>query len=265
MKIESEFLKAKYCRGFKRVLKTLVLGAYADEGGSESTPAEPVSTPEPQSTKGSEPAPAPTYNFENLIAQARKEEKDKLYPKIKKLEKELQVMTKSNNNNLLEVARLKDELAAAKSVDESEVVKGLKTELKKVKQEFEDFKKNTTSEEELRSILEKEYEVKAYLSEQKLSKKNEVLPMFLDMIVGETKEDIDASVQKAIEMTNKAKEELGAVSNSQKPNSSHTPVIPPVVNPNGGISKDSLNIDFIRNMDIRSKEYADWRKSQGLK
>ena len=143
MKIESESLKAKSCRGFKRVLKTLVLGAYADEGGSESTPvAEPVSTPEPQSTKGSEPAPAPLYNFENLIAQARKEEKDKLYPKIKKLEKELQVMTKSNNDNLLEVARLKDELAAAKSVDESEVVKGLKTELKKVKQEFEDFKKN---------------------------------------------------------------------------------------------------------------------------
>ena len=52
--------------------------------------------------------------------------------------------------------------------------------------------------------------------------------MFFDSIEGETKEDIDNSIKKAIEMTNKAKEQLNITTNIIQGNTS----VPPIVNPN---------------------------------
>ena len=247
---------------FKKFLKILSLRAFAEEN------PEPTSnTPEgiPKSKDGNEGVPA--FNFEQLIAQARKEEKEKLYPEINRLREELKVMTANNNNNLLEVAKLKEELEKIKANNnESVEVAKLKEELEKIRNEYEDFKKNTVSEEDLRATLEKEYEVKTYLTEQKAANKNLILPMFFDSVAGETKEDIDNSIKNAIEMTNKAKEQLNVTTNIIQ--GSNTPV-PPVVNPNGGIHKDSLDVGFLANLDLKTpegkREYEEWRKKQGLK
>lgn len=245
---------------FKKFLKILSLRAFAEEN-PESDPSR--DTPKLKDEKEESPA----LNFEQLIAQARKEEKEKLYPEINRLKEELKIMTTNNNNNLLEVAKLKEELEKIKANNnESTKVIELKEELENVRNEYEDFKKNTVSEEDLRATLEKEYEVKAYLTEQKAANKNLILPMFFDSIEGETKEDIDNSIKKAIEMTNKAKEQLNVTTNIiQGGNTS----VPPIVNPNGGIRKDSLDVGFLANLDLKTpegrREYEEWRKKQGLK
>lgn len=256
--------------GLNKLFNKLILTAFADEGEGTGTTVPPTTTnPNPTPTaEGNDPQTnsAPTFNFEQMIAQARKEEKEKLYPEIVKLRNDLKVMTTNNNNNLLEIAKLKEELAQYKNKGESEEVTKLKEELNKVKTEYSEFKKNTVSEEELRATLEKEFEVKTYLSEQKIANKDNILPMFLDTVSGETKEDIDASIQKAIEMTNKAKEELGAT--SSKPNTDPNPATigkPPVANPNGTVPKKDFDLEAIRKLDPRSPEYAEWRKSQGLR
>lgn len=246
---------------FKKFLKILSLRAFADEN-PEPIPDPPKDIPKPKDENEGVPA----FNFEQLIAQARKEEKEKLYPEINRLKEELRIMTTNNNNNLLEVAKLKEELEKIKANNnESTEITGLKEELENVRNEYEDFKKNTVSEEDLRAILEKEYEVKAYLMEQKAANKNLILPMFFDSIEGETKEDIDNSIKKAIEMTNKAKEQLNVTTDIIQGNTS----VPPVVNPNGGIHKDSLDVGFLANLDLKTPEgkrqYEEWRKKQGLR
>lgn len=245
---------------FKKFLKILSLKVFADEN------PESILDPKDKPKSKEENEVVPALNFEQLIAQARKEEKEKLYPEINRLKEELRIMTTNNNSNLLEVAKLKEELEKIKANNnESDKITELKEELEKVKNEYEDFKKNTVSEEDLRATLEKEYEVKAYFTEQKAANKNLILPMFFDSIAGETKEDIDASVKNAIEMTNKAKEQLNATTNIVQGNTS----VPPVVNPNGGIHKDSLDVGFLANLDLKTPEgkrqYEEWRKKQGLK
>lgn len=246
-------------RVMKKLLNRLILSAFAEveEPSVLDTPVETKDTPQTET---------PSIDFEKLIAQARKEEKDKLYPEIVKLKDSLKVMTDNNNANLLEVARLKEELEAYKNKGESEELTKTKEALEKVKKEFSDFKKATVSEEEIREKLTKEFEVKTYLSEQKIANKENILPMFLITVTGNTKEEIDEAINNAIELTNKAKEELGAT--NQKPNTppnlAKVNNTPPVSNPSGHLSK-SFDLEAIRNLDPRSPEYAEWRKSQGLK
>lgn len=245
---------------FNLLMKSFVVRAFAEEDpkadGGDTTPK----TPETTSDSGQTP---PVFNFEQMIAQARKEEKEKLYPEITKLRQELKVMTANNNNNLLEIARLKEEIETYKKNNgESEEVLKLKEDLKKVNEEFAEYKKNTVSEEELRKTLEAEYEVKNYLSEQKVANKDKVLPMFLETISGDSKEVIDEEIKKAIEMTEQAKKQLGATSTNAKTSNTNNP---PIASPNGGSPTKTFDLEAIRNMDVRSPEYAEWRKAQGLK
>lgn len=249
-------------RGLINLLhNSFVIRAYAEEPTTNTVDESGDSTSQVivNSAEDSGATNIPQFNFEQLIAQARKEEKEKLYPEIIKLKNDLKTMTTNNNNNLLEIARLKNTLETYKTKGESEEVAKLKEELKKVKEDFAAYKKNTVSEEELRKTLEAEYEVKNYLSEQKNMNKDKILPMFLDAVVGNTKEEIDVSIKKAIEMTEQVKEQL----NVQNPvNQTNTP---PITTPSGGYSKKTFNFEAVRNMDVRSPEYAEWRKAQGFK
>lgn len=177
-------------------------------------------------------------------------------------------MTNNNNNNLLEVAKLKEELEKVRvNNNESSEIAELKEELAKIKKEYKDFKNNTVSEKKLREELEKEYEIKNYLAEQKAANKELILPMFFDTIAGETKEDIDVSVKNAVELTNKAREQLNVTTNVIQGNNIKS--APPVVNPNGGIHKDTLDVGFLSNLDLKTpdgkRQYAEWRTKQGLK
>ena len=80
---------------FKKFLKILSLKVFADEN------PESILDPKDKPKSKEENEVVPALNFEQLIAQARKEEKEKLYPEINRLKEELRIMTTNNNSKLL--------------------------------------------------------------------------------------------------------------------------------------------------------------------
>lgn len=255
-----------------KVLSSLCMTAHADEG------SEP--------TGGSDDgAKAPQINYEQLIAQARKEEKEKLYPRIKKLEEDNAALVKTGNDNLIKIGDLTQtvntltkELESYKKGEKtSEEVETLKTQIATLTAENEKLKKEAPNVEQLRAEIEQEYEIKSYLAEQKAANKDSVLSSFLDDISGKTKEEIDASVTSAKEKSLAIKKELGLVDDegnpittkkqSTKSTPKKTPAKAPAMNPteDAGTDTGTFDAEYIRNLDPSSDEYKEFRKRLGLK
>ena len=110
----------------------------------------------------------------------------------------------------------------------------------------------------------------------KLSENSDkILSVFADEVTGTSKEEIDASFEKAVEKTIATKKQLGLIDEegnpitpkkkdskkAEKPNTT-----PPVANPTSAEgNKDSFDLDYIQGLDPRSPEYAEFRKKMGLR
>lgn len=219
-----------------------------------------------------------TVNYEQLIAQARREEKEKLYLQIEKLKAQAEVLTKQVNEALLAKGAVEKELADLKDSQkkgDSEEVAKLKAQVEALKSENENLKKNTVSEEDLRKKLEEEYQVKLYAKDKLAENKDKILSVFAEKVVGNTKEEIDSAIEKAIESSNEIRKELGVEDkkdlkkkgkNSEEKKESKSQNNPPAPNPQGGEGeKGKFDLEYIQSLDPRSEEYAKWRKSVGLK
>lgn len=219
-----------------------------------------------------------TVNYEQLIAQARREEKEKLYPQIEKLKAQAEVLTKQVNEALLAKGAVEKELADLKDSQkkgDSEEVTKLKAQVEALKSENENLKKNTVSEEDLRKKLEKEYQVKLYAKDKLAENKDKILSVFAEKVVGNTKEEIDSAIEKAIASSDEIRKELGVEDkkdlkkkgkNSEGKKESNSQNNPPAPNPQGGEGeKGKFDLEYIQSLDPRSEEYAEWRKSVGLK
>ena len=220
----------------------------------------------------------PEVNYEQLIAQARKEEKDKLYPRIQKLEEENKTLTKSSNNYLLQIAALKDELEKLKSAGDSDEVKTLKQTIADLQGQIETLKNNAVDEEAVRQKVAAEYEVKMYAQEQIALHKGSILSTLIPDIKGATKEEVDAAIKTAKETTKTVKKELGLeVDDEEDDNKDKTPGkkskkgsstpakrVPPA-SPPTETEEEDYDVDYIRNLDPSSEEYKQFRKSIGLR
>ena len=222
--------------------------------------------------------PNTTINYEDLIAKARREEKEKQYKTIEKLKGQVETFTKQHNEDLLIVAGLKEDLAKAEAKlstagkDDSEEVKTLKAELKKAQESVESLtselnklkeNKPVSREEietEVRAELEKEYEVKTYKAEKMAELKNDILVP--ELVMGTTKEEIDASIQSALTRSAEIKKSLG-IDGEKKPQK-RTPKSP--ANPSvSGIQDKNISMEYLASLDVASPEYAEVRKQLGLK
>lgn len=234
----------------------LLMRAYADEGDHT----------DPDTNNDG----ATQVNFETLIANARKEEKDKLYPRIKKLEDENKALVQTNNENLIKIGTLQKELDEEKAKakgGESARVKDLEAQLATAQAEIKTLKETAPNEAEIRQRIEAEYEVKMYRTTKLSENPDSILAVFADEVTGSTKEEIDASFSRAVEKTVQTKKQLGLLDDEGKPvkpPKAGKPATPPAVNPKSE-DEDKFDLDYIQNLDPRSKEYADFRKKMGLK
>lgn len=241
---------------FQRVMDKIIIFAHADDG-------DPAPATDPQT----DPAP---INFEQAIAQARKEEKDKLYPRIKKLEDENKSLTTSVNKYLLENAALKDELEK-KSQSTDPKVKELEDKVKSLEDENKTLKENTPNEEDIRKKIEAEFEVKLYAQEQINANKGSIISILIPEIKGSTKEEIDSAIASAKEKTISIKKDLGIEveeDDDKKKQSKEEPKKQkkaPPANPASHEEGEEYDAEYIRNLDPRSKEYAEFRKKLGLR
>ena len=254
----------------KKVIEAISLRAFADEG------ADPDDNSGADGGEGAKTTP--TINYEDLIAKARKEEKEKQYKTIEKLKGQIATLTEQHNNDLLVKADLEkqlkeanDKLTTAGSGD-SEEVKTLKETVKTLEKDKADLDKKVKDyeankpvsreevEAEVRAELEAEYEVKTYKATKMAELKDDILVP--ELVMGTTKEEIDASIQSALDRSAEIKKNLGI--STDKKQTKRTPKSP--ANPSVSSVQDSeVSLERLATMDVRSKEYAELRKQLGLR
>lgn len=237
---------------------------FADEGGNNNT--EGNKTP---------------INYEELIAKARKEEKQKLYGEIEGLKSQVKMLTENNNKLLLEKAEAEKALEKVKedskngndeAVKELEAkIEVLKTELATVKQEKEELESNKVDEKTIREKIEAEFEIKDYVKTEKAKYDKVILSHLKDSVTGTTKEEVDESVKKAVEESNKIRVDLGiepvtleSLSDDKKDDKKgEKKDKPPAPNPNNDLNGDELlSEEVVKELDpMRNpKAYAEWRE-----
>lgn len=249
----------------KNVIEAISLRAFAEEGEGEGE-GEGKNTP-------------PTINYEDLIAKARKEEKEKQYKAIEKLKTQVNTLTGQHNDDLLKIADLEKQLKDANEKltktgsGDSEVVSTLKTtvatltkekeELDKKVKEFENHTPVSREEIEaqVRAELEAEYEVKTYKAEKMAELKDDILVP--ELVMGTSKEEIDTSIQMALDRSAQIRESLG-IKDNKDPKQKRTPKSPTNPSSNGVLDKE-ISIEYIASLDVNSPEYAKVRKQLGLK
>lgn len=248
---------------FGGLVSKISLRAFAQEKDHSDNGGESVTEPK-----------TPTINYEDLIAKARKEEKEKQYKTIEKLKGQVETLTKQHNDDLLKIASLEqraeqaeDKLSKAGDGD-SEAVKTLKTELSTLKKEKEDLEKKVQEfekqtpvnreevEKEVRAELEAQYEVRAYKAEKMAELKDEILVP--ELVMGTTKEEIDASIQIALGRSKEIMERVGGKPQKRTPK---TPTNPDV----STIQDSKYSFDYLATLNPASKEYAEVRKHLGLR
>lgn len=239
--------------------KLLGLSVYADgdvqqETQTDPTPAQTVTTS--------------TINFEDLIAKARKEEKEKLYPQINSLKEEVAKITEKYNKALLTIEELKEEkanlektiteLKNASNKSDDEKVKALNKEIEQLKKEIERLQeeKDKVNPQEIEERIRNEYEVKLYREKVIREAVEKNLGIIPELITGTTKEEIDAS----LELSKKRYEEI-----INKVVSSSSMQIPPVNTNISKVNTKDFSLEDLVKLDPRSQEYKELRKKLGLK
>lgn len=267
-------LKTEKIKAF--IGKVISLRVYADEGEGAGDNGD----------DGGEGGGSPSVNYEDLIAKARKEEKDKQYKTIERLKGQVATLTEQHNSDLLVVADLKKQIEVANkklteaSKGDSEEVSTLKTTIKSLEDEkaaldkkVKEYEANKPQsrediEKEVRAELEAEYEVRTYKAEKMAELKDVILVP--ELVGGNTKEDIDKSIEAAKARSEEIRKQLGLPAPDNKggeggegeKKKKRTPKSPS--NPSSGGGGKEVDLDYLSTLDVRSKEYAEVRKQLGL-
>jgi predicted RNase H-like nuclease (RuvC/YqgF family) len=205
-------------------------------------------------------------DFEALIAKARQDEKNKLYPQIEKLKAELESKTAKMNDLLLSGSE-KDDVVKTKDAKIAELEKKI-TELTEkegkhveTSKEAKELQKKIDELEQKIADKDKEIatkELESYRKEKVAGLDDSVI----DLVSGLTKEEIDASIEKAKVLYEKISSKFGEKKTEEKKQEDKTKVPLPNVNLNDSekMFKDATPEDF-RDMDISTKEgRAHWEK-----
>lgn len=230
---------------------------------TEEIKTDNVEIPKTEETPKTEEKKPITFTLEE-VAKIRQDEKNKLYPEISRIKDELvKFQAKSEDatteiTNLSEVVKAKDaEIAELKAKIEAYEKEG-ESSMDKDKQLEEVFTKISQLETALKVKDEEfnSYKMKVEIDAYKASKLKDVDESVRDLVEGNSQEEINASIEKAKAVYDRVSKKLGS------PNIS-APGVPPVALGNMNELFKNVKADDI--MKMSSKEYAEWRKANGLK
>ena len=229
-----------------KVLNGILMTAKAEE--PTETPQEEVKT-------------TPVVNYEDLIAKARKEEKDKLYSQLQGKDTKITDLTERNNTLLLdlssrdeEIKALKNEIKGLKSANtksDNETIRGLEEEKNNLLATIDQLKNEQVQIEDIENRIKNEYEVKLYRMEKLNSVGDEIIS---ELVTGTTKEEIDASFEVAKAKYDSIKEKYVTKTTQSIPMAN--------------VDTSSLNANSINATDISkmsASEWAEYRAKLGLK
>ncbi len=231
--------------------------AIPEEG---APPVEPQQQ-QPEGQPPTEPTPpTPRVFTEEELERARKEEKDKLYPRIQEMQDELKRLREA------EEAKKKAQEDAERKTQEEQKRKQeeqmeLRELLSKKEQEWnERLEKMEQERQRERAIMEQERRltVLSQYRDRKLAENaDNIMPELRDMVQGNSEEEIDRSINLVIEKTNRILEQVTAGQQVQR--QQQRTVAPTGSPPVGPIEQNdqayrTLTPEEIQNMDIN--EYA---------
>lgn len=241
-------------------LQMLFMNVLAEEPKTEPTepkveePTNPTEPTEPPANP--EPKPNGSVNFEELIAKARKEERDKLYPQLEKLKKDkndLLLVVAERDATIVELEKAVENLQKTHNKLTKDVEEGTKTNkivqeqsltISQLEQELEELQ--AKYETDITSLQLASYKEKAIASAG-----GEIIA---ELVSGSTEEEINASIELAKQKYKEIQEK--ALSSVQMPKS---------VNPSFATINQSVlkSVDDIK--DMTPTEWAEYRKNLGIK
>jgi len=192
---------------------------------SEDTITVPVTAPEETTAPPAEQAPTSKnskFFTEDDIEAARKQEKDKVYPKIEKLQQQLDLFNQEREEAIKKAKELADaEAQARREQEEAELTaKELltkkedewKSQLNTVQQEWEEkFNALQAESEAKEALLEAErrfQELESYKSRRIQEEQDNIMPELIEFIGGNSPEELEASISTVIARTSAIMENI---------------------------------------------------------
>lgn len=251
-------------------------GFYPIAGGSSDTvPPDALVVPEetPEPPADTTPPPAASDGFEQGqmearftpedLAKVRKEEKDKLYPRIESLEAELKAARAAEEERLrmAEEEQARKAAEQEKAAEESMEVREL---LAKKDAEWQAQIQSITQELEQRdAMLEKERAYASLLSykQQRLAEvEDSIMPELRDLIDGSSPEEIDASINTMQERTSRILEQVRQYDQQQR--QAMPGVKPTGQPPMGPLEENDSAQKMVTPADIRSMTMNEYAKNR---
>jgi len=233
--------------------------AFAAEAGTVPVVAE--------SSGNSVVADAPTtkatskFYTEDDLARVRSQEKEKLYPQIDKLKEELDTLKKEREAEL--AARAAEAEAKAKAQQEAlENDMDVRSLLKTKEQEWqEQLERERQERERAFALLEREKsfaDLQSYRTQRVEAERDNIIPELLDLISGNTREELDSSIEGLRERSAKILESAqSAMQNARKKMTGTRVTTPPAGPLETNMEQRNFTAEDISTMSMN--DYAKYR------
>jgi hypothetical protein len=209
----------------------------------------------------------PAFTAED-ISKARSQEKAKLYPQVEKLQEELAILKKERDDRAAVEAeraarrkeRESERLAQQKAQEEEEM--SFKTLLKNKEQEFETkLEQERLEREKAFALLERErefQELSQYRQQRLEAERENIIPELIDLISGNSKDEIEQSIANLKERSAKIFENVAAASQQTRKEMVGTRATLPA---SGPLDNDSEQRSYSPT-DISNMSLADYAKNR---
>jgi len=209
-----------------------------------------------------------TNDVKEAIQKARAQEKAKLYPQMEKLQEELSLLRSKEQEREAKDAERKAARAAREAEATAEKKKQEEAELevrdllaKKEKEWQTQLESERTEREKAFALLERErefQELQQYRSQRLEAERESIIPELIDMIAGNSKDEIEQSILRLKEKSAQIFESVSAAAQQSRKEMSGTRITAPASGPLDNDSEQrSYTPDSISNMSM-----ADYAKNR---
>ena len=242
--------------------------AFQAEAGVTPTVSTPGVDASPATVDSSFVPDAPaskTYTQDDL-AKVRAQEKDKLYPQIDQLKAEVAALKRQREEEAAakeaeKVAKQAEKESKKKSEKENEM--DVRDLLKQKEQEFsEQLERERQERERAFALLERERafaDLQSFKQQRLESERENIIPELLDLVIGESRDEIDASLESLKERSARILESAQAAMQSARREMKGTSVTTPPTGPLD-INSEQRNFTADEISAMPMNEYAKYRQ-----
>lgn len=197
----------------------------------------------------------PTGRFftEEDIAEARRQEKEKLYPRLSTMEEQLKALQAEREREIAERKRLEDEALAAqraKEESEMEVRDLLRTKEQEWESRWNGLQQQREQEQAIFAQERRMAELDRWRQERIEQEQEYIIPELRDYVMGNNEEEIEASIEQAKQRSAGILANIQAAQQPFSPMRGASPTAPPMGPMEQQPTYEQLSAEDIRNMSM---------------